>query len=142
MDIMFDFDKEKQKLIDKGLNDKNLIIKLIQFRNDNPHLQKSKYPLEMYDKVNLMCRAYMDRLARFEMDYDFEVDTEIFLNTAVCCLESFPLLHSQVIYHPVSPYWKVADYNVNDFVTVKYVPLDVECVSPIASVAVIVILKS
>lgn len=120
MDIMFDFDKERQKLIDKGLNDKNLIIKLIQFRNDNPHLQKSKYPLEMYDKVNLMCRAYMDRLARFEMDYDFEVDTEIFLNTAVCCLESFPLLHSQVIYHPVSPYWKVADYNVNDFVTVKY----------------------
>ena len=111
---------ESKNLIDKGLSDENLLKELTKFKINNPSLQKRKYPLQMYDKVNLMCRAYMDRLARFEMDYDFEVDTEIFLNTAVCCLESFPQLHSQVIYHPVSPYWKVADYNVNDFVTVKY----------------------
>lgn len=115
-----DYKTESLNLIDKGLTDENLIKEIIEFKRNNPFVLKSKYSLEMYDKVNLMCRAYMDRLARFEMDYDFEVDAEKFKNTAVCCLESFPLLHSQVICHPVAPYWKVADYNVSDFVIVKH----------------------
>ena len=44
--------------------------------------QKRRIPCEMYDKVNYMCRRYMDRMARFELDYGFIVDKATFL-TAV-----------------------------------------------------------
>ncbi len=110
---------EAQSLRNKGLTDEKVINDLIAFKEKNPHILKKKYPTEMYDKVNLMCRNYMDRLARFEMDYDFVVDAEKFKNTAVCCLESFPYLHSQVINHPIAPYWKVSDYNVDEFIFVE-----------------------
>ncbi len=114
-----DFNAEAEVLRQKGLTDEKVIRDLITFKEKNPHILKKKFSAQMYDKVNLMCRNYMDRLARFEMDYDFAVDTEKFRNTAVCCLESVPYLHSQVINHPIAPYWKVSDYNVNEFVFVE-----------------------
>ena len=103
----------------KGLTDEKVAEALVTLKRSNPSLSKKKLPCEMYDKVNLMCRKYMDRLARFELDYDFTVDIEKFRNVAVCCLETVLCLRSQVINHPVSPYWKVSDYNVDEFVTVK-----------------------
>ncbi len=112
---------EKQELLRKGLTDKKVIDELITFKHNNPVLYNKRLPTEMYDKVNLMCRKYMDRMARFEMDYDFIVDAEMFRNVAVCCLESVPVLRSQVVNHPVSPYWRLADYTVDDFVFVKEV---------------------
>ncbi len=115
-----DTDREAVLLRKKGLTDEKVIKDLIEFKCNNPHILKNRYPTEMYDKVNLMCRNFMDRLARFSMDYDFIVDEEKFKNTAVCCLESVPILRSQVINHPVAPYWRVADYNVNDFVIVEH----------------------
>ena len=75
----------------------------------------------MYDKVNLMCRNYMDRLARFEMDYDFIVDAEAFKTVAVCCLETATFLRSQVINNPIAPYWRIADYDISDFVDIREV---------------------
>ncbi len=115
------YESEAKALRKKGLSDEKVISDLIKFKENNAHILKKKLPTEMYDKVNLMCRKYMDRLARFEMDYDFTVDTEKFKNVAVCCLESVPILHSKVINHPIAPYWKVSDYNVNEFVFVKKV---------------------
>lgn len=117
--IKLDYNTEAEKLKKRGITDDNIIKDIIEFKENNPHVLKKRYPAEMYDKVNLMCRNYMDRLARFEMDYDFIVDVDKFLNTAVCCLESVPVLHSQVINHPITPYWKVSDYCVNDFVFYK-----------------------
>ena len=118
----FEFIKsEALSLIRKGLTDEKVIKDLIAFKDENPHLLKKTLPCEMYDKVNLMCRKYMDRLARFEVDYDFLVDEEAFKNVAVCALESAPVLHSQVIKSPFAPYWHVADYNVNEFVFAKEV---------------------
>ena len=108
-------ENEVKFLKSKGLTDDKVINDLIEFKESNPTLSKKKLPTEMYDKVNLMCRKYMDRLARFEVDYDFIVDEEKFKNVAVCCLESVPILHSQVINNPIAPYWKLADYNVNEF---------------------------
>ncbi len=113
------YETEAIALKSKGLTDEKVIKDLIEFKRNNPHILKKKLPTEMYDKVNLMCRKYMDRLARFEVDYDFVVDEEKFKNVAVCCLESAPFLHSRVINNPVAPYWKVADYNVNEFVFVE-----------------------
>lgn len=117
--VSLNFNAEALSLRRKGLTDENVIKELISFKENNPQILKKKLPTEMYDKVNLMCRKYMDRLARFEMDYDFIIDTEKFKNVAVCCLESVPCLHSQVINHPIAPYWKAADYNVNEFVFVQ-----------------------
>lgn len=113
------YKNEAASLKSKGLKDEKVINDLIEFKKNYPQLLKKKLPTEMYDKVNLMCRKYMDRLARFEVDYDFIVDEEKFKNVAVCCLESAPCLHSQVINNPIAPYWKVADYNVNEFVFVE-----------------------
>ncbi len=117
----FDKHSEAEALKKKGLSDEKVIEDLISFKEQNPHLLKKVLPCEMYDKINLMCRKYMDRLARFEVDYDFIVDEEVFKNVAVCALESAPFLHSQVIRNPIAPYWKVADYNVNEFVFAKEV---------------------
>ncbi len=119
MEINYEF--EAKSLREKGLTDENIIKDLIKFKDDNPKLIKKKLPCEMYDKVNLMCRKYMDRMARFEVDYDFIVDEKAFKNVAVCALESAPFLHSQVIKSYISPYWRITDYNVNEFVITKEV---------------------
>lgn len=113
--------KESENLKRKGLTDEKVIKDLIDFKEKNPHLLKKTLPCEMYDKVNLMCRKYMDRLARFEVDYDFLVDETAFKNVAVCALESAPCLHSKVIRNPITPYWRVADYKIDEFVFVKEV---------------------
>ncbi len=114
--MKINFETESQSLRNKGLTDEKVITDLIEFKENNPKLLKKTLPCEMYDKVNLMCRKYMDRLARFEVDYDFLVDEEAFKNVAVCALESAPCLHSRVIRNPITPYWKVANYNINETV--------------------------
>ena len=119
--MKIDYNTEAQALREKGLTDEKVIEDLIRFKEQNPQLLKKTLPCETYDKINLMCRKYMDRLARFEVDYDFLVDEEAFKNVAVCALESAPFLHSQVIRNPITPYWKAANYNVNEFVFAKKV---------------------
>ncbi len=116
-----DFEKEALSLKRKGLTDNNVIKALIEKKEKTPYMQKKRLPTEMYDKVNLMCRNYMDRMARFEVDYNFIIDIEKFKNTVICCLECAPFMHSQVIYSPLAPYWKVANYHIDDMVKVYYV---------------------
>lgn len=113
--------KEAEALKRKGLTDDKIIEALIALKKKKPQLLKKKLSTEMYDKVNLMCRKYMDRMARFEVDYDFPVNEEAFKNVAICALECAPCLHSQVIKNPIAPYWKVADYHINDMIFAKEV---------------------
>lgn len=117
----FDFKSESEALREKGLTDEKVIKDLSEHKKNTPYMQRKRYPTEMYDKVNLMCRKYMDRLARFEVDYGFEIDEEKFKNTLICCLECAPFMHSQVINSPLAPYWRVADYHIDDVVIVKHV---------------------
>lgn len=121
MATVIDKEKETASLRKKGLTDEKVIKELIEFKEQNPKLLKKRLPCEMYDKVNLMCRKYMDRMARFEVDYDFEIDEEAFKNVMVCCFEIAPFLHSQVIKSPVTPYWRVRDYNISEAVIIKRV---------------------
>ena len=121
MPTEFDTEKEIIFIRKKGLTDDKVIKDLIEHKKNNPYLLKKRLPCEMYDKVNLMCRKYMDRMARFEVDYDFHIDEEAFKNVAVCCLECAPFMHSQVIKSPITPYWKVRDYNINDMIFAKNV---------------------
>ena len=115
------FNKETISLKSKGLTDDKVITDLIRLKENNPKLLKRRISCEMYDKINLMCRKYMDRMARFEVDYDFIVDETAFKNVAVCFLECAPFMHSKVINHPVTPYWKVCNYHINDMVIAKTV---------------------
>lgn len=115
------YTQEAQSLKSKGLTDDKVIKDLIAFKQQNKKLLKKRIKCEMYDKINLMCRKYMDRMARFEVDYDFTIDEEAFKNVAICALESAPVFHSRVINNAIAPYWKPADYHVNDFVIAKNV---------------------
>ena len=120
---MASINKESEiiSLKNKGLTDEKVIKDLICRKEKNLKLYNSKIPCEMYDKVNLMCRNYMDRMARFEVDYDFIIDEVAFKNTAICCLECAPFMHSKVINSPLSPYWKVCDYHIDQMVTFEEV---------------------
>ena len=115
------YTQEAQCLKSKGLTDEKVINDLIAFKKQNNSLLKKRIKCEMYDKINLMCRKYMDRMARFEVDYDFLINEEAFKNVAVCAVESAPVLHSRVINNPITPYWRPVDYHVNDFVITKNV---------------------
>ena len=112
---------EIKSLKNKGLTDEKIINDLIAHKEKHPELSKKKLSCEMYDKVNLMCRNYMDRMARFEVDYDFIIDEEAFKNVAICCLECAPFIHSQVINSPLSPYWKVCDYHIDQMISFQEV---------------------
>ena len=99
---------EVQSLKNKGLTDEKIIQDLIEFKENNPKLLKKTMPCEMYDKVNLMCRKYMDRMARFEVDYDFRVDETAFKNVA----EEFTAF--LVILNPLKAFCRhCVDYFVN-----------------------------
>lgn len=119
--MSIDYVKEAQKLRSRGLTDENVIKALIEHKDKTAYTLKKRFPTEMYDKVNLMCRKYMDRMARFEVDYDFVIDVEKFKNTVICCLECAPFMHSQVISSPVAPYWRVSEYHIDDMVRVSFV---------------------
>lgn len=76
-----------------------------------------KLKAEMYDKVNFMCRRYMDRIARFRLDYDFVPD-EVALKKALTALyEASPVFHSRFVNNPINPYWLVSEYKIEDSLT-------------------------
>lgn len=109
--------KQKEKaviradaLISRGLTDDSIVIGLLEKGTDIP----KKLPAEMYDKVNYMCRRFMDRIARFELDYDFVPDIEALKNIIICFLESAPVFHSKFTDNHIAPYWKVSDYHIDD----------------------------
>lgn len=76
-----------------------------------------KLKAEMYDKVNFMCRRYMDRIARFRLDYDFVPDEKAFGKALEALYEASPLFHSRFVKSPFSPYWLVSDYKIEDSFT-------------------------
>lgn len=106
--------KRAKTLISRGLKDENLIIDLLSIGKTVPR----KLRAEVYDKVNYMCRRYMDRIARFELDFDFVPDIEAFKNTVIALFESSPVFHSSFIDNHINPYWQVKDYHIDDAVTV------------------------
>lgn len=77
----------------------------------------NKLKAEMYDKVNFMCRCYMDRIARFRLDYDFVPDKETFSRALSALYEASPVFHSCFVNNPINPYWRVSDYKIEDSLT-------------------------
>lgn len=103
------------ELISRGLTDESLVIDMLK---KETHIPK-KLPAEMYDKVNYMCRRWMDRIARFEIDYDFIPNIRVLKNIVICMLESAPVFHSSFVDNHINPYWKVENYHIDDVFSVK-----------------------
>lgn len=99
-----------ESLISRGLCDENIIIGILA---KNPNVPR-RLRAEMYDKVNYLCRRYMDRIARFELDYDFIPDIDALKNVIICFLEAAPVFHSRFVDNHIAPYWKVSDYHIDD----------------------------
>lgn len=78
-----------------------------------------KIPLEMYDKVNYMCRCYMDRTARGMFFYDDIPDTEKIRDVLICVFNKVPILHSKVVDNHINPYWLVCDFTAQELLTVE-----------------------
>lgn len=76
-----------------------------------------KLKAEMYDKVNFMCRRYMDRIARFRLDYDFVPDEDALKKALAALYEAAPVFHSRFVNNPINPYWLVSDYKTEDSLT-------------------------
>ena len=81
-------EKRANQLKSRGLNDENLIASLIEKEIKENFIVPKKLKSEMYDKVNYMCRRYMDRIARFELDYDFVPDIDALKYALICTFES------------------------------------------------------
>jgi len=109
-----------KQLFTRGLTDENLIISLVEKEIKANFVVPKKLKAEMYDKVNYMCRRYMDRIARFELDYNFIPDIDALKYALICIFESAPVFHSQFIDNHIVPYWRVCDYNIDEVLTVIY----------------------
>lgn len=75
------------------------------------------YSLELYDKVNLMCRKQMDGMVRVMLEYGFAPEEETFRAVYRSFLEQCPIFHAAVHKHPISPSWRVAEYDEADALT-------------------------
>lgn len=106
--------KKAETLNSRGIKDENLIIDLLSVGKRTPE----KLRAEMYDKVNYMCRRYMDRIARFELDYDFVPDIEAFRHTIIALFEASPVFHSRFVDNHINPYWQVCNYHIDDVISV------------------------
>ncbi len=104
-----------EELVSRGLTDETLVVDILKKQKTIP----KRLPAEMYDKVNYLCRRWMDRIARFEIDYDFVPNISVLKNVIICLLESAPVFHSSFVDNHINPYWKVSDYHIDDVFSVR-----------------------
>ncbi len=104
-----------------GVTDEKICADIIQSEINSGKLavRPKKIKCEMLDKVNFMCRKYMDRMVRFEFEYDFSVDEYAFKMAVIGLLEKAHIFRSKIVYNPISPYWKPVAYNINDVVSIS-----------------------
>ncbi len=107
---------QREALIKKGLSDEKIIADLIEKLNFFGINNIKKLRSEMYDKINYMCRHYMDRTMRIIIDYDALPDLEALKNTVICYFEFAPITHSSFIDNHIAPYWRVMDYHIDDVI--------------------------
>ena len=80
----------------RGLNDARVAAQL-SFEQVNNGRDIQKLPAELYDKVNYLCRCYMDRVARFYLCYDFVPDVKALQTAIICLYEKAPGLERNLV---------------------------------------------
>ena len=81
-------------------------------------MSKKYLKAEMWDKMQYLFRNYYDRMVHAVLHFDDLLDTEILKNVIVAMVEKAPVLHCSFCENPVRPYWKIADYKIDDILTV------------------------
>lgn len=79
----------------------------------------NKIQAEMWDKLHYLFRGFNDRTIHVEIDYDFELDTDVLKKFVSNLYERVPLMHSTFIDNRIRPYWIVNPYNIDDAFTIK-----------------------
>lgn len=106
--------KRAEEIKSRGLSDEDIILQLL----DDEYKADYKVPkvlgAGMYDKMNHMCRSYMDRTVRFSLYYDFIPDVETLRNVIICLFEKSPVMHSKFWDNHIVPCWLVSDYHIDD----------------------------
>ena len=105
-------------LKNRGLNDDKACAEIAVNVVKNGY-NANKIRAEVYDKVNYMCRCYMDRIARFRLDYEFIPNFDAVKTVLLSLFEHSPILHSKFVDNHIAPYWKVCDYNIDDIFSVE-----------------------
>ena len=98
----------------RGLDDEDIILQLVADEYENNIKEPKLLGAGMYDKMNHMCRSYMDRTARFTLYYDYVPDAEILRKVFVCLFEKAPIFHSRFWDNHIVPCWIVADYHIDE----------------------------
>lgn len=106
--------KRKETLLKRGITKEEFVLELIKKEIDGKIGGEKRLPAGMYDKMNYMCRVYMDRTARMSLTYDFVPETESLKNSLLCLFECSAVMHSRFVDNHINPYWKVCDYNIDD----------------------------
>lgn len=106
---------ERAKAIEKrGLTDEDIILQLIADEYENGIKEPKLLGAGMYDKMNHMCRFYMDRTARTSLHYDYVPDAETLKKVIVCLFEKAPIFHSKFWDNHIVPCWIVSDYHIDE----------------------------
>lgn len=108
------FEKRYEDLKKRGFTNENIIKALIKSEYEGRFSAVKRSHAGMYDKMNYMCRCYMDRTARMALFYDFIPDTDILRHSILCLYEMSPVMHSKFVDNHIAPYWKTADYTADE----------------------------
>lgn len=102
------------KIRARGLEDEDVVLQLVADEYFNNYRVPVILGAGMYDKMNHMCRCYMDRTVRFALYYDYVPDVETFKKVIICMFEKAPIFHSRFWDNHIIPCWVVSDYHIDD----------------------------
>lgn len=108
------FEKRYEALKRRGFTNENIIKALIKSECEGKFSAVKRSHAGMYDKMNYMCRFYMDRTARMALFYDFIPDIDVLRHSVLCLYEMSPVMHSKFVDNHIAPYWKTADYTADE----------------------------
>ena len=98
----------------RGLDDENIILQLIEDEFNQGYKAPEILGAGMYDKMNYMCRFYMDRTVRLALYYDYVPDIDTLKKVIICLFEKAPIFHSRFFDNHIVPYWIVSDYHIDE----------------------------
>ena len=83
-----------------------------------------RLPAELWDRLHYMLRNFNDRMVHAQLRYDCEINVDALKTVLICFLEKTPVLHSSFVGSPITPYWRVEDYRIDDVITTARVEAD------------------
>ena len=110
-------EKRVKDLLEIGFSSERVAVDLIEYEKATGVTPQKRVKSEMYDKMNYMCRKYMDRMARCAYTYDFKIDFDAFKDAILCVFELAPVFRSSFVNNYISPYWRVEPYKAEDIFT-------------------------